>query len=456
MQPELVALGAHGQTLVLQGVFADFHFDAVAGEEFHRLAGRFLAGLYAGDDCADMAGGNEHLPKLGESRVVRAFAQVICHLFKVLELLLGLLFLFCCQCARVSRLLIEFKIPLSVLRRGEGHVHRHADRRVILAVEVLDLGKGLALFQPVEVCLNQFAVFAVFLHAGGVAERLVLDGDFLFAAFDVVFDGVGKGTRLLVHAFAAVALVIEGVQRCAGAVKVFVRHAEQAHLLKGIDVRGRAVVAQHDGAGAQRRHRGEVIVQRVCSLLNIEFGDKHLAIPADADGCFLRGLRGKAGEYAADCLVQLAAGFSKALGNLVGGCRVRIELSLAGRILVGQAGQHLADAGDVFVDMAARIDDAAVAVFENDVGVAAHDLNDERADDLVAELAQRLNVNLQNTVARDTAHVHDVAAAQMFAQQHAEHRRFHGAGFGVRGQVNARGIGGSGKQKAMVFALGAN
>ena len=88
--------------------------------------------------------------------------------------------------------------------------------------------------------------------------------------------------------------------------------------------------------------------------------------------------------------------------------------------------------------------------------MAAHDLDDERARDGIAQLAQRLNVDFENTVARNPADTLHAAGSEILAQQHAEHRRFHRAGLGVLAQMDARGVGRCAEHKAVVGSLRAD
>ena len=234
------------------------------------------------------------------------------------------------------------------------------------------------------------------------------------------------------------------------------RQSEETLLLKGIDVGGRAVLAQHHDAWPHARHGVKVRAQRRRRLLRADVLHERLAVARNAQRGLARSLRGKARDARADGLVQLAARLAKARGELVSRRRVRIELALAGRIGVGQTRQHEAHAGDVLVHMAAGVHDAPVSAAQDDVRVAAHHLHDERAGDGIAQLGERGDVDFQNAVARDAPHGAHTPAADVLAQQHAQHRRLHGAGLGMGRQVHARAAGRGAQQQAMVFALRAD
>ena len=272
----------------------------------------------------------------------------------------------------------------------------------------------------------------------------------------MVLERVCEGAGALVHAVAAVALVKVCIQRGAGAVEGCRLCQRQVQLGKGIHVRRRAVLREGDHARTQLRHCLQIGVQLLGGALDVKLLNERGGVQSDARAGFAGRLRGKARDARADGLVQLAAGFGKTLFDLLCRRRLGIELALGRRIGVGQAGKHLAHAGDVLTDVARRVQDAPVCAAQNDVGMAAHDFHDQRARDGVAHLAERLNLDFQNAVAGHAAHGLHAARGEMLAQQHAEHGRLHRAGLGVLAQVDARGVGRGAEHQTMVRALRAD
>ena len=134
----------------------------------------------------------------------------------------------------------------------------------------------------------------------------------------------------------------------------------------------------------------------------------------------------------------------------------RVELVLGGWRQIGEARLHLADAAHVLADVAGRIQDAVLSVHQDQVGVTAHDFQNQPAQHMVAHLVHGVNVDVNDAVAADLADGRHAPGGQLLAQQHAEHRRFEGVGEILAGKVEARVVGRGAQEQLVIGGTGAD
>ena len=113
------------------------------------------------------------------------------------------------------------------------------------------------------------------------------------------------------------------------------------------------------------------------------------------------------------------------IGNAVFGGSPKIDAVLGRGRDVQHAGQDLPVAVDVDGDPLDRVDDlAARFVCQDQVAVFAHDFADQLFVYRIPHFVDRLEMEYENALRCRLGHVKDTSSLQMFAQQHAEVRRF--------------------------------
>ncbi len=80
--------------------------------------------------------------------------------------------------------------------------------------------------------------------------------------------------------------------------------------------------------------------------------------------------------------------------------------------------------------------DKAVLVEQDDIAMTAHNLDNQRLADGIAELIGVLEVKIENPLKSCRADVEQTGTGQVLAQQHAEHRRRSRVVSRIIGQVN--------------------
>ena len=101
----------------------------------------------------------------------------------------------------------------------------------------------------------------------------------------------------------------------------------------------------------------------------------------------------------------------------------QVELFLSGRRRVFACGQNETRAAVRAADFLESVDDDAV-LHEDDVAVLADELDDERLRDDLAAGREGVEVEAEDAVERVLTDVGDAASFELFAQNHAEERRF--------------------------------
>ena len=141
------------------------------------------------------------------------------------------------------------------------------------------------------------------------------------------------------------------------------------------------------------------------------------AIAAEAVLQFLAEQRGDAGERADDeFFVRHVGGRSPQLLEFAERNVERIGLVLLRGRDIGASGQHFAVAGGAEVDVHERVEDAVVGwVVQDDVGVAAHDLNDQHFLRQVAKFVAVFDVKMQDALVADLLDAGDLPALAVFA-----------------------------------------
>ena len=130
----------------------------------------------------------------------------------------------------------------------------------------------------------------------------------------------------------------------------------------------------------------------------------------------------------------------EALFNLLRGAGNQVELVLSRRQGIVDARQDGTNRRHGVVDALDRVDDPAVLIDEDDVGVAAHDFDGDGQLDEVAHFVAGFKDEVQDAVKADLTNLQELCTAQMLAHQHTEHRGRFGVFKGRGGQVQARAV----------------
>ena len=296
----------------------------------------------------------------------------------------------------------------------------------------------------------------IFFHARRALQRFILNGDLFFTSLNMVFKGMRKAGAPLIQPIPSIPLIEIRIQRGARISVLRRLCRRQMHLREGKYVRRRTRIVQRHHTGRERGHLPQIAIQRVCGRLNVDFADQRRSVHADSGSRLTGGLRRKTGDARADGLFQLAALLRKPQCDFLRRRRFGVQLSLCGRIGIGQTRQNLTYPRNILPDVPHRIDNAPIRCAQNDVGMSAHDLHNHRPRHGILQLAQVADVDFQDTVARNAAHRQHTTAAEIFPKQHAEHRRLHRSCFRVLAQVHARRAGRRAEHKAMVDPLRTN
>lgn len=120
----------------------------------------------------------------------------------------------------------------------------------------------------------------------------------------------------------------------------------------------------------------------------------------------------------------------------------KIQLfGLRRRQLIGHTRQDLPHRAHLRIDAFDRVDDLSVLIHQHDVGVASHDLHRQSQLHQIAHLVDRLEHQMQDAVHPHLLDADKARRAQMFSQQHTEHRRLLGILRRGLGKVDAGAAG---------------
>ena len=92
------------------------------------------------------------------------------------------------------------------------------------------------------------------------------------------------------------------------------------------------------------------------------------------------------------------------------------------RHLIGKSGQQDTLTGHIRIALEA-VDHLAVLADEDEVGIPPHDLAGKRQEHPVSQFIRTLKIQKQDAFQSILPHRHQLAAAQVLAQEHTEHRR---------------------------------
>jgi len=217
---------------------------------------------------------------------------------------------------------------------------------------------------------------------------------------------------------------------------VDIHEGEVDRLLAGIDDAGRGAGVVFGHVDDPRRKEAQAV-----EVVGSHLGDNAVVAVKDVVGDLAADDGGDALDGGEQCLGQrgVLAG-AQPLLDLLGGGFDEVELILRRRQSVVHAGEDGAHRGHGVVDAFDRVDDPAVLVDEDDVGVTAHDLDGQRQLNQVAHLVAGFKDQVQDAVQPDLSQRNELGAAQVLAQQHTEHGRCFGVFEGGAGQVDAGAV----------------
>ncbi len=92
-------------------------------------------------------------------------------------------------------------------------------------------------------------------------------------------------------------------------------------------------------------------------------------------------------------------------------------------VTVKESGQDLARGTHCSVHTLEAFHDASVGIDQDDVGIPAHQLRDQAAAGRIAELVRAVERQLRDAVATRLRDVRNERTGEIFAQEHAKHRR---------------------------------
>ena len=130
----------------------------------------------------------------------------------------------------------------------------------------------------------------------------------------------------------------------------------------------------------------------------------------------------------------------------------RIQLALCGREMVEQARQHLPLFGHFKIHAAHAVKNAPVAAEQDEIGVAAHQLEHQMLLHRFTHLVRAVEAQIDQPLHRRLGERDDAPARQVLAQQHTEHRRLGRIFHGLLRQMDARMIAGGREQQTAARA----
>ena len=282
---------------------------------------------------------------------------------------------------------------------------------------------------------QQFALDAVFLHAFAAQQRFALQRQLLFASFDVGFQRAMDGGALLRYALRLIARAVEQIKSFRKRARRFKAHSGVNLIGKCGYIRGSAAFIVYQ-RGRQRILRKERLRGGAYDM-QIAFAGMRVRVSAGAIGDFARGLARQAADAIGEQLLHAAASPRHRRIERVRAHGIEGDFAVLRRAFVAQSRQHLAHGGNRFAHAARAVDDSALRIHEDQVGMLAHEFADERLVRAVAQIAQMLDFNFQYAVAVDLANIGNSPADQMLAHQHAQVKRLQRAGFLLHGDVRA-------------------
>ena len=102
------------------------------------------------------------------------------------------------------------------------------------------------------------------------------------------------------------------------------------------------------------------------------------------------------------------------------------------------------------------VDNPAVIVYENQVGMPAHELADQPSGHVISQLVHAVEINFDDSVALHLSDIRHAGTKQHLPHQHAERRRLQGIILFLIGQVNPGAAGVSRCKQHSVLSLIAN
>ena len=297
--------------------------------------------------------------------------------------------------------------------------------------------------QAVQVGGKQIAVKAQLLPAGAFFQFLQPHGPF---AQQALVDGIDLPAQALacqLDSLAAGFQSVEFLQQLAAGGEG--RLGDGRSLKLPLRQKGeiRFFAAQQQGGAAAGGQRRRPFTQHLChggALYRRQLADRTVACRADAPGK----LPADQGRGALQqCQQRPGKGEIRAgeqpVGGIQGADDGEIQLALRGGIAVFQPRKQRAAFAGGKIHPVQRINDPAVFAHQNQVALPAHELADQAKAGAVAQLVGGFEVQRQHPVQPLLGDGGEPAAAQVLAQQQAEHRRCGGIFDGNGGKVQPRG-----------------
>ena len=225
---------------------------------------------------------------------------------------------------------------------------------------------------------------------------------------------------------------------------------------KGRHVDRLAGFVPHQRGARQRRqalkHGADPFGQRVGAA----FIDSRALVPRRAQRDFPRRLGRETAHSRLKRLRKRAGQYAQRIGERAPIQRGIVHFALLGRSLIHQSRQNLAHAADFVGHAAHAVDDLAALLHEDQIGILAHELADQRAHGVVAHLVERFEIDLGDAVAGVLADLQHARAQNVLAHEHTEGRRLERIVFLLARQVHPRAVRRGRDQQHMIFALVAN
>ena len=456
VEPQVVLFRRFQRQLVVLPVVAA-HIDGVAlvGLEHHGL-GRLLLHLLFAAAALEVAAVGQFRPDIGNVLFPLGPAQGIEDAAKIGVLLLALFneprqHLF--GVLGLGVVLVELG---GVLLGRQGGRQWDVDFLHVRVVEIHRRQTGLATGDGVEVGRDDIAQLPQPFPVIGGGQLLPLDFQLPGRPVPKIGQRLVDGLALLAHLLAPLPAGVEPVQQGREGGERLILPQGPVLLQRAVGIVLGAALPQQQrgriGAVEPRKLLGQIVGQRFI----LRFCGTTLRIAAVAAGQLPANHRRQRRKVGLEPFVQLnVPRFPAQQGqNGVPVRLCRVPLFLGGRVLIKQARQNLALFAHLKVHPAQTVDDSAVAAAENQIGIAAHDLNDQPLLHRLAHFIGAVQNEVQKPLHGRLANLRNTAAHQMLAQQHTEHGRLGGVFKGFLGELGPRGVGAGRQQQLPVGVPG--
>ena len=344
-----------------------------------------------------------------------------------------------------------------VLLGRQGGRQGNVDFLHVRVVEIHRRQTGLAPGDGVEVGRDDIAQLPQPLPVVGGSQLFPLDFQLPGRPVPEIGQRLVDGLALLAHLLAPLPAGVEPVQQGREGGERLILSQGSVLLQRAVRVVLGAALPQQQRGRIRAVEFGKLLGQIIGQRFILCFRRAALRIAAVAVGQLPADHRRQGRKMGLQPLVQLnVSRFTAQQGQNGVSVRLRrVPLFLSGRVLIKQARQHLALFAHLKIHPAQTVDDSAVTAAENQVGIAAHDLNDQPFLHRLAHFVGTVQNEVQKPLHGRLANFRNTAAHQVLAQQHAKHGRLGGVLKGFLGELGPGSIGAGRQQQLSIGVPGA-